>query len=46
MGLAIARGIVDAHSGRMWIESGPDGRGTRVAIAIPVGDDDAAKVQE
>jgi K+-sensing histidine kinase KdpD len=35
MGLAIARGIVEAHKGRIWIESGPDGHGTRVFLAIP-----------
>lgn len=40
MGLAIARGIVEAHSGRIWIESGEDGRGTRVALTLPVGDED------
>ncbi len=41
MGLAIARGIVDAHEGRIWIESGHEGRGTRVVVVLPVGDDDA-----
>src|SRR5262249_37205563 len=36
MGLAIAKGIVEAHSGRIWIESGPGGRGTRVVFALPI----------
>jgi two-component system sensor histidine kinase KdpD len=40
MGLAIARGIVEAHEGRIWIESGEGGRGTRVVFTLPTGDDD------
>jgi two-component system sensor histidine kinase KdpD len=40
MGLAIAKGIVEAHDGRIWIESGAAGRGTRVVFTLPVGDDD------
>lgn len=42
MGLAIARGIVEAHGGRIWIEDGPGGRGTRVALTIPLGDAEKA----
>jgi two-component system sensor histidine kinase KdpD len=41
MGLAIARGIIDAHGGRVWIEDGANGRGTRVICRIPIGDEDA-----
>lgn len=37
MGLAIARGIVDAHDGTIWIESGREGKGTRVAFTLPIG---------
>ena len=40
MGLAIAKGIVEAHEGRIWIESGEGGRGTRVVFTLPTGDDD------
>jgi signal transduction histidine kinase len=39
MGLAIAKGIVEAHSGRIWIEAGHDEGGARVAFTVPVGDD-------
>ena len=40
MGLAIAKGIVEAHNGRIWIETGPAGRGTRVVFTLPIGDDE------
>lgn len=40
MGLAIAKGIVEAHEGKIWIESGAGGRGTRVVFTLPTGDDD------
>lgn len=40
MGLAIAKGIVEAHDGRIWIESGAGGRGTRVVFTLPIGDED------
>jgi K+-sensing histidine kinase KdpD len=43
MGLAIARGIVDAHRGRIWIEDGPQARGTKVIVELPTGDQDAAE---
>lgn len=40
MGLAIARGIVDTHGGRIWVESGSSGAGARIAFTIPVGDEE------
>ena len=40
MGLAIAKGIVEAHEGRIWIESGNGGKGTRVSFTLPIGDED------
>ena len=38
MGLAVARGIVEAHGGLIWIEDGTEGRATRVAFTLPVAD--------
>lgn len=38
MGLAIAKGIVEAHGGRIWIETGNDSKGTRVLVLLPTGD--------
>jgi len=35
LGLAIAKGIIEAHEGRIWIES-EVGRGTNVAFTLPV----------
>ena len=37
MGLAIAKGIVEAHGGRIWIEDAPDLKGTRVNVLLPTG---------
>ncbi len=37
MGLAVAKGIVEAHGGRIWVEDGV-GRTTRVVFTLPVGD--------
>lgn len=42
MGLAIAKGIVEAHGGRIWIEEPTGGRGSRVVITLPIGDQDEA----
>lgn len=39
MGLAIAKGIVEAHEGEIWIESGRNGKGTRVVFTLPIGED-------
>lgn len=40
MGLAIAKGIVEAHGGRIWIESAASGHGTRVLFTLPIGDEE------
>jgi len=34
LGLAIARGLVEAHGGRIWAES-PEGHGARVSFTLP-----------
>lgn len=39
LGLAIARGVVEAHGGRIQVEDGPGGRGARIAFNLPIGDD-------
>jgi K+-sensing histidine kinase KdpD len=36
MGLAITRGIVQAHGGKIWIEDGPERRGTSVQFMVPL----------
>lgn len=42
LGLEIARGIAEAHSGRLWIES-EVGNGTRAWLELPVADSPAAR---
>ena len=36
LGLAICRGLVEAHGGRIWAESGAPGWGTRVIFTLPL----------
>ena len=43
MGLAIAKGIVTAHGGRIWIEDSASGHGARIIFTVPVGDDDGTR---
>ncbi|MCM3869456.1 MAG: DUF4118 domain-containing protein [Pyrinomonadaceae bacterium] len=38
MGLPVAKGIVEAHGGRIWIEDKQEGPGTRVVFNLPIGD--------
>ncbi len=42
MGLAIARGIVEAHGGRIWIEDAANRRGCSVALTLPIGAEEEA----
>ena len=46
MGLAIAKGIVEAHDGKIWIESGTGGKGTRVVFTLPIGDEEITEQGE
>lgn len=43
MGLAIAKGIVEAHDGAIWIESGAGNKGTRVVFTLPIGDEESTE---
>ena len=38
MGLAIARGIVEAHGGRIWIEDAAGQTGAKFVVSLPTGD--------
>ncbi|MXW03336.1 MAG: response regulator [Holophagales bacterium] len=44
LGLAICKGLVEAHGGRIWAENGERGHGTRFTFTLPVAaeTDDAA----
>jgi K+-sensing histidine kinase KdpD len=43
MGLAIAKGIVEAHGGHIWIEDSRAGQGARIVFSVRVGDDEQAQ---
>ena len=37
LGLFLCKGIVEAHGGRIWAESGGPGRGSVFTLVLPVG---------
>lgn len=39
LGLAIARGIIEAQSGKINIDSGKNGVGTKVTLSLPIGEE-------
>ena len=42
LGLSICKGIVEAHGGRIWAESGGVGQGARFTLTLPVAEEAAA----
>ena len=39
LGLAIARGIVEAQNGAIQIRSGDNGKGTKIILTLPIGEE-------
>jgi len=46
LGLAIARGIVSAHGGQIWVADSPNGKGARLIFTVPVGDEETSNGEQ
>jgi two-component system sensor histidine kinase KdpD len=45
LGLAVAKGLIEAHGGRIWVENRPDG-GAKFAFTLPLSDGEAPATEE
>ena len=36
LGLAVCKGLIEGHNGKIWAESGGDGLGTEIHISLPL----------
>ena len=43
LGLVICKGLVEAHGGRIWAESGGVGHGTQISFTVPVAEQPATR---
>lgn len=39
LGLAIAKGIIEAHGGKILVTDNPNGRGAKFVLTVPIGDE-------
>lgn len=42
LGLTFCRMVVEAHGGHIWVEDGPEGKGSRFILTLPRGREDVA----
>ena len=46
LGLEVCRGIIEAHGGRIWVENGGPGSGSRFIFTLPVADEAAQRGED